>query len=510
MAARLVSPAGEIVLGPAEVTIGRGNDNQLVVTDAQASTHHAAIRLIGDGQHNSITDLGSTNGTFVNEQRLDHSTVHLLHAGDRIRIGETTFIYEAHGHSQLASTTYAYAGQGAHADFERTVLAARPPAYGVNTAYGWKAQPDTSPSSPYGPAIQPSYVPPQSYYGQPSAAPPPPLYPSVDNPPYQPVAQPSYDQPAVVSPPLTSPLPPRKQQSGRGLKIALIGMVVFVVLGAITGAFFLLTPHLQPVMSVSSDYRVGATPAGSSGTIFHVSGQQFSSNAAVTFLLDGTPIPGNGSVQSDAHGNVRIDLTVTDGWVVGKHTLTGRDANNFTTKAGVVVVIVPQGQAHTPGPNGAPANDTSFSLKVTIQRQNASTGKHLQSWNQTLLISSRPDPAGGTVCQSSDDGQSHTINGDMGNGITYTETSVWTCSGTYKGGKLSYTETVTSDTFKFSTGVSCTANVPYSFEHLEGSFTDHSTISGTYTGDALYLNCDNGKSFTMFDAEEGSWTGTAA
>jgi hypothetical protein len=153
----------------------------------------------------------------------------------------------------------------------------------------------------------------------------------------------------------------------------------------------------------------------------------------VTFQLDGTPAPGNGSAQSDANGNVRMDLTVTDGWVVGKHTLTGRDANSFTTKVGVVVVIVPQGQAHTPGPNGAPADDMSFSLNVTIQRQNASTGEHLQTWNETLLISSRPDPAGGKVCQSADDGQPHTFNGDLGNGITYTEIYVWTCSGTYKG-----------------------------------------------------------------------------
>jgi predicted component of type VI protein secretion system len=143
------------------VTIGRGHDNQLVVNDAHASAHHAAIRLIGDGQHYSITDLGSTNGTFVNEQRLDHTTARLLHAGDRIRIGETAFTYEAHGLSQGASTIYAYAGQGTDSDSEPTVAAARPtaPVSGSNTAYGWKAQPDASPSSdysPYEPAVQPS------------------------------------------------------------------------------------------------------------------------------------------------------------------------------------------------------------------------------------------------------------------------------------------------------------------------------------------------------------------
>jgi hypothetical protein len=263
-------------------------------------------------------------------------------------------------------------------------------------------------------------------------------------------------------------------------------------------------------MSVSSDYKVAATPAAASGTVLHVSGQQFSSNTAVTFLLDGTPVPGNGNVQSDANGNIRGDLTVTEGWAVGKHLLTARDANNFTTQAGAAVVIVRQGQAHIPGPNGAPADDMSFSLKVSIQRQNASTGEQLQSWNQTLIITSQPDPAGGTVCQSRDDGQPHTESGDLGNGITYTETFAWTCSGIYKGGKLSYTETVTSDKFDFSTGVSCTAKVPYTYEHLEGSFTTHSTISGTYAEDALDLTCSNGKSVTLYDPRKGTWTGTAA
>ena len=370
MKAILASPTGRIVLGTAGLTIGRGRDNQLVVNDARASPHHAEIRLIGDGQHYSITDLGSSNGTFVNEQRLDPTTVRLLHAGDRIRIGETTFIY-------------AHASQGTDPDSEPTVAA---------------AQPDSSPSpaySQYEPAVQPSYVSAQSY-GRPPAAPPPPSYTPAAYPPYEPAVQPSYGQPPTAAPLPSSPLPPRQQKPGRGLIIALIAVVVCVVLGAVTGAFLLLQPHPQPVINVSSDYKVAATPAGASGTILHVSGQQFSSNAAVTFLLDGIPVPGNGSAQSDANGIVRMDLTVTEGWVVGKHLLTARDANNFTTQAGVAVVIVPQGQAHTPGPNGAPADDLSFSLKVIIQRQIASTGEQLRAWNQTLIISSRPDPAGGT------------------------------------------------------------------------------------------------------------------
>src|SRR5437588_12937756 len=106
MEAILVSPTGRIVLGPTGLNIGRGYDNQLVVNDSRASTHHAAIRLSGDGQHYLITDLGSSNGTFVHEQRLVQTTVGLLNAGDRLRIGETTLIHEGDGPVRLDPTAY--------------------------------------------------------------------------------------------------------------------------------------------------------------------------------------------------------------------------------------------------------------------------------------------------------------------------------------------------------------------------------------------------------------------
>jgi pSer/pThr/pTyr-binding forkhead associated (FHA) protein len=39
-----------------------------------------------------LEDLGSTNGTYLNEELLEGPRP--LHAGDRIRIGDSTFIYE--------------------------------------------------------------------------------------------------------------------------------------------------------------------------------------------------------------------------------------------------------------------------------------------------------------------------------------------------------------------------------------------------------------------------------
>jgi hypothetical protein len=291
------------------------------------------------------------------------------------------------------------------------------------------------------------------------------------------------------------------------MRILIIAIVVVVILaGAGAGLVYFLT-RPQPVINVTSDYKVGAVPAGSTSTVFHVSGQKFSGSSAITFLLDGTPVPGGSSAHSDANGNVKADLTITNGWAVGSHTLTARDAGNYTTNTGIAVTIVPQGQAHTPGPNGAPPDDMTFTISTTVQRQDAATSQQLSPLAETLMVTGQPDPSGGTVCQSVDNGQAKTFNGDLGNGVTYQETRTYKCTGTYKDGKLSYTETTTSDTINASTGVSCTANTPYVVEHLEGTFSDHATISGTYSRDTVNVKCTNGKSFAFYDPEKGTWTG---
>jgi len=188
--------------------------------------------------------------------------------------------------------------------------------------------------------------------------------------------------------------------------------------------------------------------------------------------------------------------------------LTAKDASDYATKVGVPVAIVPQGQAHTPGPNGAPSDDMSFTLNARVQAQDAGTGKQLGSDTETLIVTEKPDPSGGTVCQSADDGQSHTYLGNVGNGITYRETAVLTCSGTYKGGKLTYTETATSQKEAYSDGTSCQEHTPYVTEHLEGTFTSQNTISGTLSSDSVTTDCSGGSGTHQFNfnAQKGSWT----
>jgi hypothetical protein len=70
-------------------TLGRG-DVEIRLDDPFASAHHA--RISREGHVVVIEDLGSTNGTYLNEEQLTGPQP--LHPGDRIRIGDCEFSYE--------------------------------------------------------------------------------------------------------------------------------------------------------------------------------------------------------------------------------------------------------------------------------------------------------------------------------------------------------------------------------------------------------------------------------
>jgi predicted component of type VI protein secretion system len=86
------TPGAVFNLGGEQLTVGRDSTNDVVINDAEISRRHA--RLTFQGGKYILEDLGSTNGTFVNGQRLAGPRV--LKAGEVVSFGEQiVLVYEA-------------------------------------------------------------------------------------------------------------------------------------------------------------------------------------------------------------------------------------------------------------------------------------------------------------------------------------------------------------------------------------------------------------------------------
>ncbi len=71
------------------VALGRDNSNAVQLHDNEVSRRHAELRLDPKGYR--LVDLGSSNGTFVNDQRIDRT---VLRSGDRVQVGETVLVFQ--------------------------------------------------------------------------------------------------------------------------------------------------------------------------------------------------------------------------------------------------------------------------------------------------------------------------------------------------------------------------------------------------------------------------------
>jgi len=92
--------AGAVINITATSLAGRSPDCPIEVPDANVSRNHAQFDF--DGTVLSVHDCGSSNGTFVNEQRI--SEVELSH-GDIVRMGETRIRVQRRSHRNSTSTS---------------------------------------------------------------------------------------------------------------------------------------------------------------------------------------------------------------------------------------------------------------------------------------------------------------------------------------------------------------------------------------------------------------------
>jgi FHA domain len=92
--ARLVFTSGavkgrEFILNPGSHQVGRGADNTFTIPDPSVSTHHCEITV--SDRFITVRDLGSTNGTFINEAPVIEA---ILHPGQTVRFGDVGAVFE--------------------------------------------------------------------------------------------------------------------------------------------------------------------------------------------------------------------------------------------------------------------------------------------------------------------------------------------------------------------------------------------------------------------------------
>jgi predicted component of type VI protein secretion system len=195
------------------VTLGRDITNDIVINDPECSRHHLRITRGAGGF--TLEDLGSTNGTFVNGQRLTGARP--LRPGDMVGLGETvTLAYE---------------------------MSSGMVGIPASDAPGMTAP--SAPSQPR-PASPPPYVPqPQAQSPYAPQSPPPPAYGGYNPPPQ---AQGGFNAPQpAIQPPYAAagdydPYAAREEEPRNTTRLVLIGCGVASLIcccGTIGGAFLI-------------------------------------------------------------------------------------------------------------------------------------------------------------------------------------------------------------------------------------------------------------------------------
>lgn len=203
-------------LNKPQVSLGRDITNDIVINDPEVSRHHCRMERESGSSTFTIEDLGSTNGTFINGQRLTGKRP--LVNGDMIGLGETVTLGYEGGAVQPPAP-----GQA-----QRTVMGAgspQQPQQGVPSSYGRPQQ--------QSPAPQQQGYPPQYGQQQGQEQQPPPYDQQPQQPDYGYGQQPDYAQQGYQQPGMAYDGYEEEPRGGTGRWIAL-GCGFLVVLCIVT------------------------------------------------------------------------------------------------------------------------------------------------------------------------------------------------------------------------------------------------------------------------------------
>ncbi len=160
------------------VTLGRDITNDITINDPEVSRHH--LRLTRGAGGFTLEDLGSTNGTFVNGQRLTGARP--LRTGDMVGLGETVTL--AYDMAHAAASPY---GEDPGAGVTAPGMGSRAPSPYAPQQAPVQQQPQQQVD--YGgyrqQAPQQSFQPPAASYSAPAAPPPAPPGTGYDYDPYE-------------------------------------------------------------------------------------------------------------------------------------------------------------------------------------------------------------------------------------------------------------------------------------------------------------------------------------
>src|SRR4051812_5701901 len=178
-----------------EFTIGREAGADLVIADGKASRRHAALRVLPDGRA-TLYDLGSSNGTFVNGQRVQSV---LLNGGEQIQIGDTVLVPSGGAGAAAPAGQAGALGATSPGQAVPAAAPAPPPPAGRRGA----GAPPPRGGAAGGPPPPPRGPPPP-----PGAPPPPPGAPPPGAPPTQPLppGAPPAQQPVAFQAPSPAPI----------------------------------------------------------------------------------------------------------------------------------------------------------------------------------------------------------------------------------------------------------------------------------------------------------------